>query len=109
MPEQNQNYCVVMTTASDQEQARSLASSLLGHGLAACVQILPIHSLYVWQGAIANEPETLVLIKTRRDLYDEIETVLQSEHSYDVPEVICLPITSGSDPYLQWITEVTRA
>ncbi len=103
------DHCVVMTTCPDEGEARSLARLLLERSLAACVQLRQIESLYAWEGEIHEDPEILLFIKTRADLYPEVEVAIQEHHSYDVPEIIMVPITRGSASYLGWIDQVTRA
>jgi periplasmic divalent cation tolerance protein len=100
-------HCVVLTTCASDDDARALASTLLDQQLAACVQVLPIHSYYTWEGAQQSEPERLLLIKTRRALYSRIEETLRAVHKYDTPEIVCLPMVAGSPAYLGWIDQVT--
>jgi len=99
--------CVVLTTTSSREEARRLAGSLVENRLAACVQLLPIESVYSWQGAVQSDDEILLLIKTRRELYAALEAFIKQLHSYEVPEIIQLPVEVGSDAYLSWIASVT--
>ena len=103
-----QEYCVVLTTTSSREEADELARRLLENRLAACVQIQPVHSFYIWNGAVQSGDECLLIIKTRRALYGELETCIRRNHAYDVPEIVCLPIEKGSTDYLRWIDSVTR-
>jgi periplasmic divalent cation tolerance protein len=101
-------HCVVLTTCASDDDARALASTLLDQQLAACVQVVPIHSYYTWEGAQQSEPERLLLIKTRRALYADVESALRAVHKYDTPEIVCLPMVAGSPAYLGWIDQVTR-
>jgi periplasmic divalent cation tolerance protein len=101
------NYCVVLTTAENDDDARELARELLEARLAACVQLLPINSMYTWKGELTTDTETLLLVKTRRDLFDQLEKKLLQIHKYDTPEIIQLPIEAGSKGYLTWIDDVT--
>ena len=101
------SYCLILTTAGSQEEAGQLASTLVSQKLAACVQITAINSTYIWQGALQQEPEWLLLIKTRADLYLRVEDALRANHSYDTPEIIQVPILLGSTAYLAWIDENT--
>jgi periplasmic divalent cation tolerance protein len=103
------DYCVVLTTCASDDDARVLASALLDQQLAACVQVMPIHSYYTWEGAQQSEPEQLLLIKTRRSLYEQVEAALRAVHKYDTPEIICLPMAAGSAAYFGWIDQVTGA
>lgn len=99
--------CVVLTTVASRDKAHELATRLVENRLAACVQILPIESVYAWQGAVQHGAEILLLIKTRRELYPPLEAFIKEVHGYDVPEIIQLPVEAGSDTYLHWIADVT--
>ena len=104
----NAQYGLAMTTCPDPEIGRKLADGLLENRLAACVQALPIHSAYRWKGAIQREPEILMLIKTTAALYPEVEAFIRAGHSYEVPEIVWLPIAAGFEKYLRWIGEETK-
>jgi periplasmic divalent cation tolerance protein len=103
----NEEYCVVITTCSTDEEADVLSAALLDKELAACVQIVEIKSHYVWKGERQIDPERLLLIKTRRRLYDDIESTMKEVHPYETPELICLPVVAGLPAYLSWINDVT--
>lgn len=103
------NYCIAMTTAGDEETAATLARGIVEAQLGACVQIVPIRSFYVWEGQVNDEAEQLLLVKTRSDRYADLEAHIREHHSYDVPEIIRVPITGGSTPYLAWIDDMTKA
>lgn len=96
-------FCMILTTAPDQQEASALARKLVEQQLAACVQLLPVSSVYSWEGAIQQEAEVLLLIKTHSDRYADVEACIQNGHSYSVPEIIRLPIEQGSAEYLQWL------
>jgi len=99
---------VVFMTAANGEEAARLAEMLVGAHLAACVQILPeIESVYRWQGKIERQAEVLLLAKTTRGKFDELEREVRSLHSYDTPEIIAVPVTAASIPYLKWLIENT--
>ncbi|WP_205698260.1 divalent-cation tolerance protein CutA [Conexibacter sp. SYSU D00693] len=100
--------CIVMTTTASREEALSVAQAAVEARLAACGQVLAIESTYVWQGALEREPEHLVLLKTRADLYEALEALVVERHSYDVPEVLQVPVTGGSAAYLGWVAQQTR-
>jgi periplasmic divalent cation tolerance protein len=102
------SYCMVLTTTSSQDEAERLAEILVREQLAACVQITTINSTYTWQGTLHQDPEWLLLIKTRADLFDAVQETLCTHHSYETPEIIQVPIIQGSAPYLSWIDENTR-
>ncbi|HEY8228259.1 MAG TPA: divalent-cation tolerance protein CutA [Pyrinomonadaceae bacterium] len=96
---------VVLITASNREEAIRLADMLVGAHLAACVQILPeMESVYRWEGKIERQPEILLIVKTTRFRFDEIEREVRALHSYDTPEIVALPILAASEPYLRWLT-----
>ena len=97
---------VVLMTAPNREEANRIAEALVSARLAACVQILPeIESVYRWQGEIKREREILLLAKTVASRFDELESKVRAMHSYDTPEIIALPITATSEPYLKWLLD----
>jgi periplasmic divalent cation tolerance protein len=96
----------VVTTASSADEARRIATALVEERLAACVQIVgPIESIYRWQNKIETATEWQCSIKTRRHHYDAIEAVIRRLHSYDVPEILAVPIVAGSEAYLKWLSD----
>lgn len=102
------DYCVVMTSLDNEAAAEALAQQLVEAQLAACVQVLPIKSFYVWQGESRRDAEYLLLIKTRAALFPALETFIRAHHPYDIPELLQLPVTAGSADYLQWLRAGTR-
>ncbi|HSL53622.1 MAG TPA: divalent-cation tolerance protein CutA [Pyrinomonadaceae bacterium] len=99
---------VVFMTAANGEEATRLAEMLVGAHLAACVQILPeIESVYRWQGKIERSAEVLLLVKTTRGKFNELEREVRALHSYDTPEIVAVPILYGSAPYLEWLIQAT--
>jgi len=95
---------VVLITAGSKEEAHRIASLLVKQKKAACVNIVPgVDSLFRWKGRINSTRETLLLAKTRASLLPEIISLVQKTHSYEVPEIIALPITGGSEDYLEWL------
>jgi periplasmic divalent cation tolerance protein len=99
---------VVFMTAANVEEATRLAEMLVGAHLAACVQILPeIESVYRWQGKIERNAEVLLLAKTTRAKFDDLEREVRALHSYDTPEIVAVPIVAGSAPYLEWLSQAT--
>jgi periplasmic divalent cation tolerance protein len=99
---------VVLSTCESAEEAARLARALVEQRLAACVNILPgMRSVYRWKGAVEDAGEWLMLIKSRRDLFDRLRQAIEKEHSYEVPEIIALPIVAGSENYLQWLAAET--
>jgi len=103
------DYGVMLTTTPSREEATRIAKLLIDEKLAACVQLLAIESFYFWQGKTQNEPETLLLIKTRTALFDQAIARIKQVHSYTVPEIVALPFSAGFAGYLAWIGEVTEA
>jgi periplasmic divalent cation tolerance protein len=99
-------YVTVITTAGSAEQAQTISQALITGKKAACVQTFPITSCYYWNEQIVNDPEFMLFIKTRQSLYEDVEAVIKAQHSYEVPEIICLPILKGSAAYLDWISKV---
>jgi periplasmic divalent cation tolerance protein len=106
MPE---SYCIILTTAGSREEADQLAEMLISRKLAACVQVTGVSSFYMWKSELRREPEHLLLIKTLAARYAEIEAAILENHSYEVPEIIQLPVQRGFDRYLRWIDESTAA
>jgi periplasmic divalent cation tolerance protein len=98
---------VVLTTTDSDEAARALARKIVGERLAACVQTTPIRSVYRWQGAVHEEGEVLLLIKTRHDLLGALERFIKEHHTYETPEIVALPIVGGSRAYQDWIAAET--
>jgi periplasmic divalent cation tolerance protein len=95
---------VVLSTCDSEEQAKRIARHLVEQRLAACVNILPgARSIYRWKDQIEDTSELVLLIKSRRDLFDALRVELEKMHSYEVPEVIALQIVDGSDAYLDWL------
>ena len=98
-------YILVLTTVATEQQADDLARSIMDAGLAACVQMQSIRSVYRWRGEVCAEPECLLMIKTTEVQYPNLEEHIKANHSYETPEIIKLPITGGSREYLAWIDE----
>jgi periplasmic divalent cation tolerance protein len=99
---------VVFLTAPNGEEATRLAEMLVGAHLAACVQILPeMESVYRWQGKIERQSEMLLLAKTTRAKFADLEREVRALHSYDTPEIIAVPVLDGSTPYLDWLSRTT--
>ena len=97
---------VVLMTAANREEANQIAEMLVSARLAACVQILnEIESVYRWQGEVKREQEILLLAKTSRARFEELESKVRAMHSYETPEIIALPITAASEPYLKWLLD----
>ncbi len=102
---ENDGYGVVLVTASSKAEAEAIAQALVQSRLAACVSLFPVHSIYTWQGTVHQEDEWQLMIKCDLAKFQVLEAKVREIHSYDVPEVIALPILAGSQPYLNWIGE----
>ena len=91
-------------TAANREEAVRVAEMLVSTRLAGCVQILPeIQSIYRWQGEVARDSEVLLLAKTTGGRFDELDRRVREIHSYEIPEIMALPVTQVSALYLQWL------
>ena len=99
---------VVLITAPGEEEAVKIARALVEARLAACVNIINnVRSIYTWQGNLEDDSELLMIVKTRRGRFSELSAKVRELHSYDVPEIIALPIVDGSEEYLKWLNEST--
>jgi len=100
--------CIVQTTMDDEGKAEALASALLEQRLAACVQIAPTQSRYFWRGVLMREKEFVLSIKARAADFDAIAARIRALHSYEVPEIIAVPILAGDPAYLDWVEKATE-
>ena len=101
-------FVVVFITCGSEEEASKIAHALVDERLAACANMIsPIRSIYRWQGKICDEREWLLVVKTRETRFQDLEKKVKSLHSYQVPEIISLPILAGSSSYLSWLEEST--
>ena len=99
-------YIQVATSVETYEGGQKLAEILLQKRLAACIQIIgPMTSHYWWQGKIEKSSEHLLLIKSKRNLYDELEKSIKENHPYDVAEILAMPVLTGNSDYLNWLNE----
>lgn len=95
---------VVLSTCASEADAERLAMRLLSDRLVACVTVIPqARSFYRWNGAIESSVECLLLMKSHRDRFEELRAALESAHSYEVPELLALPVFAGSPAYLAWM------
>jgi len=100
---------VVLVTAAGQEEAEALSRILLGERLCACVTIVPqTTSLFRWQGNIDVARESLLVVKTTREALPALGAAIKRHHSYQVPEVLAIPVVGGSAEYLDWLTTETK-
>ena len=101
---------LVLTNLPDLDSARSLARVLVESRLAACVNLMPgVQSVYRWQGEIEQASEITLLIKTTQRHYAPLQQTILSQHPYELPEVIALPVSDGHAPYLRWVATETAS
>ena len=102
-------YVVIFVTSTSEGEAAKIARMLVEEKLAACCNIVPqIRSIFSWKGEVCDEQETLLIVKSRGSMFERIKERVIQLHSYDVPEIIALPIRFGLQDYLEWIDKVTR-
>lgn len=100
---------VVLVTAKTREEAEKIGRTLVTEGLAACVNLVtPVSSIFSWEGKIEQEEEALLIIKSLSSLFGKLEARVKEIHSYQVPEIIALPVTAGSNRYLEWVKSVCQ-
>jgi len=100
---------ISFVTCKDRRQANAIAKALVKEKLAACVNIVPgVASIYTWQGKLEQGSEVLLIVKSRSALSRKLASRVKALHSYSVPEVVTIPITSGNPDYLRWVRESTR-
>ena len=105
----NNDYAVLLVTAKDIPEAQKIADGLLRAKLVACANIVPgVQSLFWWQGKIDQANEVLLVLKTKAERIKEIITKVKSLHSYDVPEIIAVPIIAGAEDYLKWLADSVK-
>src|SRR5512136_355333 len=97
---------VVFTTISP-DKSESLAKNLLDSRVVACVNVIPVRSYYRWKEESCDEPEHLLIAKTTKKKADEVIRTIKNLHTYEVPEIIVLPVTDGYPPYLDWVHQET--
>ncbi len=101
-------YCIIQSTTANEEEAKKIARHLVEKKLIACCSIIPtVTSIYRWKDEITEDNEVLMIMKTKAELYSKVEKEIKKLHSYEVPEIICIPINAGSKEYLNWIDEQT--
>ena len=104
-----EGLAVIMTTVGSEEQAGRIAETLVQEGLAACVNIVRrVRSIYRWKGELWDDEEHLVIIKTREALFEQVREAISRIHTYELPEVICLPVTQADERVRDWILDNTR-
>ena len=103
------NHIVIYITTGSVNEAEKIGRALVEEKLAACSNIIsPIRSIYRWQGKICDDKEALMVLKTRKKHFEQIVKRVETLHSYDVPEIIAIPIVEGSRKYLSWLNEETK-
>ncbi len=101
-------YIVVFVTAPDEEVAATIARSIVEERLAGCVNIIKgVRSIYSWEGRIEDDPEVLMIVKTKEALFESLKKRISDLHPYSVPEIISFKIDAGSEEYLNWLKDVT--
>jgi len=102
-------YIVIFVTAGSKKEAQKIASVLIRKKLAACVNIVDkVNSIFFWEDKVQKSKESLLIIKSTRAKFAQIARFVKSLHSYDLPEIIALPVIAGHKPYLRWIDESVR-
>jgi periplasmic divalent cation tolerance protein len=105
----NNVYIIVLATTANKAEAEKIAQTLLKERLIACANIInPVTSFFFWSGKIDKTEECLMVMKSRRDLFAELAECLKGLHSYEVPEVLAIPIVEGSAAYLAWMGEMLK-
>ncbi len=100
------NYTMILTTVGSKDEAHEIANALVGSRMVACVNIIgPLASVYRWKGNVESAQEFLLLMKTHADRFNSVADAIRHLHSYEVPEIIQVPIENGLQAYLAWISE----
>lgn len=103
------NFKIAFCTCNNLDTAKKLAELVVEQKLAACVNILPnIYSVYAWNDKVEQSEEVMMILKTPENLIEDLKQTIISNHPYDVPEFICLNITDGHQPYLDWLNTSTK-
>jgi periplasmic divalent cation tolerance protein len=102
------NYGLVMVTAPSRKVADAIARTLVQEQLAACVSLMPVTSIYTWENQLQQDEEWQLMIKTQLDRFPDLEARILTLHPYDVPEIIAIPLSAGTQPYLSWITSQVK-
>lgn len=102
------NYIQIQWTCNNLEEARKTSQEVIEAGLAACAQIHPIESIFLWKGAMATENEYKVIFKTKQSHFEKIKNMILANATYEIPEILEIKINRGNERYLQWIDEVTN-
>ena len=101
-------FIIVFITAPNEKEAAAISQTIVGERLAACINIIPsVRSIYRWQGRVEDEQEVLMIVKTKKSLFERLQERVKELHSYEVPEIIGLPLVEGSKEYLDWLGQET--
>ncbi len=103
------SYIIILVTTKDKQEAEDISQKLLNEHLIACANIVsPVTSFFYWLGKVDRVEECLIIMKSRADLFGQVAEHVQGLHSYEVPEVLALPIVEGSKAYLDWLSVVLK-
>ena len=103
------NYIIILVTTKDRQEAEAISQKLLDEHLIACANIVsPVNSFFYWLGKVERAEECLIIMKSRADLFGQVADHIKGLHSYEVPEVLALPIIDGSKAYLDWLSVVLK-
>ncbi len=102
------SHILILSTCTNVVEAKKIAKAIVEKKLAACVNIVPVHSVFRWKGSIEESDEQLLVVKTSSKLFEKVSECVKKLHSYELPEVISLEIRQGSKPYLKWIQDSIR-
>lgn len=103
------NFIIVLVTTANKTEAEKITQALLNAKLIACANIIsPVTSFFHWKNQIDQAEECLIVMKSRMDLFPELQATVKRLHSYEVPEILALPIVEGSRAYLSWLQSVTK-
>lgn len=105
----NDGYILILTNCRDDREAEFIIEALFAEKLVACVQTNKVHSHYYWQGKIKHDNEIRLMIKTRKSLFSACDQLIRSNHSYELPEIVEIPMTDGSTEFFNWIDYATKA
>ena len=100
-------YCIVITPCKKEDEEK-IIDALISSKVSACINSFDINSTYIWKGKIEKDEEKMLLIKTKMEVYKEVEKKIRENHSYEVPEIICIEIKDGYEEYLKWIDSVVK-
>lgn len=104
------DYIVIYCTVPNRNEGKEIARTLVKHKLVACVNLVDkVESVFSWDGKLTEEKEVLMIMKTKREMFEGVNRIIQKLHSYNVPEVIAMPIVVADETYLKWVSHEVRA